>query len=89
MCLGRVNMADIQAGDLVNFFTTVAMWKRDYAKKSPGLVLEFKPARDWAWALWDKQGSAVVLWSDGAITRENASFLQKTTRTEEESLNGG
>ena len=62
-------------GDLVEFFSSFGMFMKDYSKRNPGLVLNFKPPVDTR-----SQGSAQVLWSDGSITREHSSFLLVVSR---------
>ncbi len=62
----------VQAGDIVNFFTTVAMWSRDYEGRNPGVVLKTTRGRSVKGKL-----SAEVLWSTNEITHEHASYLKK------------
>lgn len=62
----------IDTGDIVNFFTTVAMWSRDYEGRNPGVVLRVTRNRSVKGKL-----SAEVLWSTNEITHEHASYLQK------------
>ena len=62
----------IKKGQLVNFFTTMAMWKRDYKNRNPGVVLEVT----WPAGFQRDRGSAQVLWSDGEITHEYSTYLQ-------------
>ena len=54
----------IKKGQLVNFFTTMTMWKRDYKNRNPGVVLEVT----WPAGFERNRGSAQVLRSDGEIT---------------------
>ena len=70
-------------GDLVNFFTTFAAWKEDYANRNPGIVLECK-SHSPSGAL----GSADVLWADGTTTSEHIGFLQKVELIKEEQRDG-
>ena len=62
----------IKEGQLVNFFTTMAMWKRDYKNRNPGVVLKVT----WPAGFQEHRYSAQVLWSDGAITHEHSTYLQ-------------
>lgn len=62
----------VDAGDVVNFFTTVAMWQREYAGRNPGVVLRVTRNNSFKGKL-----SAEVLWSTKEITHEHVSYLQK------------
>ena len=66
----------MQKGDFVNFYSTVASFQKDYRMRNPGLVIDYKEAAPTATKMsWDR-ASASVLWSDGSITREHASYLK-------------
>ena len=76
----------LRKGDLVNFFTTFAVWQEEYARKNPGIVLQFKPSsRD---KNHTSAGSADVLWADGSATSEHAVYLQKVKLVKEERKDG-
>ena len=62
----------MQKGDLVNFYTTVSAWKKDYAHRNPGLVIASQ-ARS---SKYYDRGHAYVLWNTGEITREHLSYLK-------------
>ena len=64
----------IREGDIVNFFTTVAMWQDDYAGRNPGVVLRVNPKN-----IHTGRSSATVLWTDGVVTTEHASYLSMAT----------
>lgn len=59
-----------QEGNLVNFYSNVAVFRKDYINRNPGLVLsinhngKLKP-------------SAQILWANGDISTEYFSYLQK------------
>lgn len=70
----------IKKGQLVNFFTTMPMWKRDYANRNPGVVLGVtRPA-----GVQGRRYSAWVLWSDGNVTHEHSTYLQSVERDDEQ-----
>ena len=69
----------LKKGQLVNFFTTMAMWSRDYKNRNPGVVLEVT----WPAGFQRNRGSAQVLWSDGVITHEYSTFLQSVESDDE------
>ena len=62
----------MQKGDLVNFYTTVSVWKKDYVQRNPGLVIASQIRSG---KRYDK-GHAYVLWNTGEITREHLSYLK-------------
>ena len=67
----------MKKGDLVNFYSTVASFQKDYQSRNPGLVLASKQASPTATKMsWDR-GSAYVLWSNGDITKEHLSYLKE------------
>ena len=64
-------------GDLVNFYSTVASFQKDYRMRNPGLVIDYKEAAPTATKMsWDR-ASASVLWSNGDITKEHLSYLKR------------
>ena len=67
----------VKAGDLVNFFSTVKSFQSGYVHRNPGIVLERRlPSPTSTSMSWDR-GSACVLWSNGEISTEHLSYLQK------------
>ena len=73
----------MKSGDLVNFYSTVESFQRDYHVRNPGLVISYKEASPTATKMsWDR-ASACVLWSDGSMTREHASYLQVVENSNE------
>ena len=59
----------IGEGDVVNFFSTFAMWQNEYQDRNPGVVIEVE-------SHFNGKKSAVVLWANGEITPEHASYLR-------------
>ena len=56
----------MRVGDMVYFYSTYMPFKKDYADRNPGIVLEKS-----------KTESACVLWSNGDVTNEHNSYLKK------------
>ena len=63
-------------GDVVDFFTTVVMWRNEYKGRNPGIVLNVTRSRSIRGKL-----SAEVLWSTNEITHEHVSYLRKHERS--------
>ncbi len=67
----------MKKGDLVNFYSTVASFQKDYINRNPGLVLASRdPAPNSTRMSFDR-GSAYVLWADGSMTKEHTTYLKK------------
>jgi len=62
----------IRISNLVNFYSTVAAFQKDYAHRNPGLVIASQTRSE---KCYDK-GHAYVLWNTGEITREHSSYLK-------------
>lgn len=60
----------VKEGDVVNFFSTFAMWQNEYSRRNPGVVIEIS----------NHKRSAVVLWANGEITPEHGSYLRSATK---------
>lgn len=67
----------IKVGDLVNFYSTVASFQKDYKSRNPGLVVASEKASPKATKMSYDRGSAHVLWSNGEMTKEYLSYLKK------------
>ena len=65
----------MKKGDIVNFYSTVASFQRDYRARNPGLVIASKVFPNSAKSSFEKD-SAYILWADGSMTREYASYLK-------------
>ena len=72
--LVRLKLLMIREGDIVNFFTTVAMWQDEYANRNPGIVLSVSRKNP----ITGVRG-ATILWVDGGVTTEHASYLSMAT----------
>lgn len=68
----------IQKGDIVNFYSTVAAFQKDYHFRNPGLVVASKEASPTATKMSYDRGSAYVLWANGDITKEHHGYLEVT-----------
>jgi len=65
-----------QKGDIVNFYSTVVSFQKDYVNRNPGLVIASKKAAPTATEMsWDR-GSAYVLWANGEMTKEHSNYLK-------------
>ena len=63
-------------GDLVNFYSSVASFQKDYYARNPGLVIASREASpDSTKMSWDR-GSAYVLWANGDMTKEHMTYLE-------------
>jgi hypothetical protein len=58
-------------GDLVKFATSFETWSRDYRTRNPGLITAVESAYP------GRPASAEVYWSNGDVTREHLSFLER------------
>ncbi len=65
----------MKKGDLVNFYSTVASFQKDYRNRNPGLVIASKVFPNSARSSHEKD-SAYILWADGSMTREYTSYLK-------------
>ena len=62
----------MKTSSLVNFYSTVAAFQKDYAHRNPGLVI----ASQVRFGNHYDKGHAYVLWNTGEITREHMSYLK-------------
>ena len=60
----------VKEGDIVHFFSSFAMWHNEYRNRNPGVVLETSSNS------MSAKASAVVLWANGEVTPEHASYLR-------------
>ena len=65
----------MKEGDLVNFYSTVSSFQRDYRNRNPGLVIASKVFPNSTKSSFEKN-SAYILWADGSMTREYMSYLK-------------
>ena len=67
----------MKKGNLVNFYTTVASFQRDYVNRNPGIVIASESPSSFLTAAKNiDKGSAYVLWANGDITKEHLTYLQ-------------
>ena len=65
-----------QKGDIVNFYSTVASFQKDYINRNPGLVIASRdPAPESTKHSWNR-GSAYILWANGEMTKEHSTYLE-------------
>jgi len=65
----------LAVGELIRFYSSFESFQREYDKRNPGVVLKIK--RHKSSQDYSKRLSAEVLWSDGSITSEHATYLQR------------
>ena len=67
----------MKVGDIVNFYSTVSSFQKDYVSRNPGLIVAATEASPTATKMsWDR-GSAYVLWANGEMSKEHLTYLQK------------
>ena len=64
-------ICSMKTSSLVNFYSTVAAFQKDYAHRNPGLVIASQEE-----SKYYNKGHAYVLWNTGEITREHMSYLK-------------
>ncbi len=64
----------MKQGDLVNFHTEATVFPPVKEYVNPGIVLDVKQHNDMF-----KWRRVHVMWADGRLTREHASYLQKVS----------
>ncbi len=67
----------MRPGDLVNFYSSVVSFQKDYHHRNPGIVVASREAAPGATKHSWNRGSAYVLWANGDMTREHTSYLRK------------
>ena len=73
----------MKVGNLVNFYSTVASFQKDYNRRNPGLIIAAQPSSPTATKhSWDR-ASAYVLWSNGDMTKEHQSYLVDISNQED------
>lgn len=67
----------MKKGDLVNFYSSVDSFQRDYLNRNPGVIIASEPAKSFLNAAKNiDKGSAYVLWANGDITKEHLTYLE-------------
>ena len=66
----------MKIGDLVNFYSTVSSFQKDYHTRNPGLVIASRKASPTATKMSYDRGSAYVLSANGDMTKEHMSYLE-------------
>ena len=70
---------NINKGDLVNFYSSVASFMSEYHGRNPGVVLASRPPQGFLNASKNiDKGSAYILWADGTMSKEHITYLRKT-----------
>ena len=67
----------MKKGDLVNFYSTVAVFQKDYVNRNPGVVVATKNPVPGSPKHSHDRGSAYILWANGELTKEHLTYLQK------------
>ncbi|MBG17679.1 MAG: hypothetical protein CMB52_05565 [Euryarchaeota archaeon] len=62
----------VKKGDIVNFYTIMRTWEKDYRDRNPGIVVASQEPRG---GYFDK-GHAYILWANGDMTREHMTYLK-------------
>ena len=62
----------IRVGDIVNFYSLMKTWEKDYKNRNPGIVVASKEPSG---GHFDK-GQAYILWANGDMTKEHSSYLE-------------
>ena len=70
--ISKKDSATLKKGDLVNFYSTVASFQKNYRMRNPGIVVA---SQEPSGKHYDK-GGAEILWADGSITREHMTYLK-------------
>ena len=66
----------IRKGTIVNFYSTVASFQKDYQSRNPGIVVAHNRGSSSSTKMsWDR-GSAYILWANGEMTKEHTSYLE-------------
>ena len=66
----------VSPGDLVNFYSTVASFQKDYRTRNPGIVLASQEPN----GKHHDKGHAYILWADGSMTREHLTYLEAVVK---------
>ncbi len=64
-----------QPGDLVNFYSSFALFLESYEHRNPGIVLSVKEPPEPNELNFNMKGTVTVMWSDGSITSEHSSYV--------------
>ena len=71
----------ISTGQLVNFYSSVKSFQEEYLHRNPGVVIASEPPKTFLNAAKNiDKGSAYVLWSNGDMTKEHLTYLQKVEK---------
>ena len=74
----------MKTGDLVNFYSTVASFQKDYKSRNPGLVIASRKASPTATSMSFDRGSAYILWANGDMTKEHLNYLKVVSKNDME-----
>ena len=67
----------VKAGDLVEFYSSVASFMKDYKGRNPGIVLSVMDVEKSIDGKWPARKSAEVMWKDNTVTSEHSSYLRR------------
>lgn len=63
----------MKKGDLVNFYSAVDLFIKDYRTRNPGLIIALERSCK---VMPQRPGSAYIMWKNGDITREHITYLE-------------
>lgn len=66
----------MKVGDLVNFYSGVSMFQKDYCDRNPGVIIAHNGGSVTATKAFGFQGSAYILWANGEMTKEYDTYLE-------------
>ncbi len=70
----------VKAGDLVEFYSSVTSFMKDYEDRNPGIVLSVMDVKKSVDGKWPDRKSAEVMWKDNTVTSEHSTYLRRITK---------
>ena len=70
----------VKKGDLVEFYSTVTSFMKDYEDRNPGIVLSVMDVKKSVDGKWPARKSAEVMWKDNTVTSEHSTYLRRITK---------
>ena len=70
----------LNAGDLVEFYSSVTSFMQDYKDRNPGIVLSVMDVKKSSDGKWPARKSAEVMWKDNTVTSEHSTYLRRITK---------
>jgi len=69
----------LNEGDLVEFYSSVTSFMKDYKDRNPGIVLSVMDVKKSIDGKWPARKSAEVMWKDNTVTSEHSTYLRRIT----------